>query len=186
VGRAGKAVVWALAVGLAAALAGVLLMKLSDPVSLGSGAGVMLLVASPLMAIGMGAAMLLAGRPKRVVAARAAERADDAKEPQGAPPLPSVGHVRLGYYKFKMGYADAVAHRMQAEMRVLYDREPGFIALHVVRCGADELLSISQWETRYQAEAAVEREIRWMRSTAPSAVLQTDSHVGGIVVSERR
>ena len=95
-----------------------------------------------------------------------------------------IGYVRVGYYKLKSSMADTVARRAQVEMEVLYKREPGFIGMQMVRCGTDELISISQWQTRAQAEAAVDRELTWARAVAQS-VTQTESHVGAIVVAER-
>jgi hypothetical protein len=103
----------------------------------------------------------------------------------GAPPLPAAGHVRIGYYKFRPGTVDGVARRLSAEASALYAREPGFIGHRLIRSGADELFSISQWQTHAQAEAAVDRELRWMRATAAPTVLQTESHVGAIVGSDR-
>jgi len=184
VSRARKAVAWAVGVGVAAGLVGLALMRLAEPTSLAFGAGLILLMASPLMAVSMGLAVALTGRARR--AAPSAGGRAGGKELVGAPPLPAYGHLRIGYYKLRPGMADGLARRMQGEMQTLFGREAGFVGLQVIRCGADELVSISQWETRAQAEAAVDREVRWLAGTAARAVLTTDNHVGGIVAWERR
>ena len=173
---------WALMVGIVSALSGGMLMRLAEPVSLASGAGVILLIASPILAVSTGIVVAMSGRRRPRLGNGAGGRRDGLA---GAPPLPAAGHVRIGYYKFRPGTVDGVARRLLAEAPGLYGREAGFIGHRLIRSGADELFSISQWQTRAQAEAAVDRELRWMRSTAPT-VLQTESHVGAIVASDRR
>jgi heme-degrading monooxygenase HmoA len=169
-----RALVTAILVGGVAAGIGLLLLRLADPVSLESGAGVILLIASPLLAVSAGLVVAISGREAR---------------PGGssgpALPMPAIGYVRIGYYRMRAALVDRVARQAQADMLLLFKRDPGFIGFQMVRSGSDELISISQWETRAQAEAAVDRELSWIKATAAHAVTSTESHVGGIVLSER-
>jgi heme-degrading monooxygenase HmoA len=168
-------------VGIVGALAGGLLLVLAGPTTLGQGVGVILLIASPILAVSTGIVIVASGR-KRGRHSRANGQGNGLA---GAPPLPAAGHVRIGYYKFKPGTVDGVARRLQAEAAMLYSGEPGFIGHRLIRSGADELFSISQWATHAQAEAAVDRELRWFKSTVASTVVSTESHVGAIVGSDR-
>jgi hypothetical protein len=173
---------WTLVVGIVSALAGGMLMRFAEPVSLASGAGVILLIASPILAVSTGIVVAMSGRRRPRHGYGGGGQRDGLA---GAPPLPAAGHVRIGYYKFRPGTVDGVARRLLGEAAALYVREPGFIGHRLIRSGADELFSISQWQTHAQAEAAVDRELRWMRATAAPTVLQTESHVGAIVASDR-
>jgi heme-degrading monooxygenase HmoA len=170
---------WAVGVGLVSALAGALLLLLAGPTTLGQGAGVVLLLASPILAISTGVVVAASHRRTRHPAAGHATATGGGLA--GAPPLPPIGFVRLGYYKLKGGTADGVARRLQSEMKLVLGGEAGYVGCLIVRAGSDELISVSQWLTRQQAEAAVDRELRWMKSTVAATVLQTESHVGAVV-----
>jgi len=174
-----RALGWAFAVGLVAALAGALLLRLAGPTTLGQGAGVVLLMASPILAISTG--VVVAASSRRSRAGGGLARAGGGLS--GQPPLPAIGFVRLGYYKLRGGTADGVARRLQSELKLVYGSEAGFVGCLVVRAGSDELISVSQWLTREQAEAAVERELRWIKATVAATVLQTESHVGAVVAA---
>lgn len=173
-----QALGWSVGVGVVSALSGGLMLLLAGPTTLGQGTGVVLLLASPILAISTGVVVAMSHRRVRHRAGGARPAASGLS---GAPPMPPIGYVRVGYYKLKVGTADGVARRLQDEAALLYGREAGFVGCQVVRAGPDELISISQWLTREQAEAAVDREIRWMKATVAATVLQTESHVGAVV-----
>jgi hypothetical protein len=174
-----RALAWALVVGVTSALAGALLLRLAAPTTLGQGAGVVLLMASPILAISTG--IVVAASHRRQHRGGGVVRAGGGLS--GQPPLPAIGFVRLGYYRLKGGTADGVARRLQSELKLVFGGEAGYVGSLVVRAGSDELISVSQWLTREQAEAAVDRELRWMKSTVAATVLQTESHVGAVVAA---
>jgi heme-degrading monooxygenase HmoA len=138
---------WAMVVGVVGALAGGLLLLLAGPTTLGQGTGVILLIVSPILAVSTGIVATMSRR-KRV---RHGNGGGQRASLVGVAPLPSIGHVRIGYYRFKPGTADGAARRLQGEIGLVYGRESGFIGCQLVRSGSDELLSISQWQTHDQA-----------------------------------
>jgi len=112
---------WALVVGVVGALAGGLLMRFAEPVSMASGVGVILLIASPILAVSTGIVVAVSGRRRPRPGNAGSGRRDGSVD---APPLPAAGHVRIGYYKFRPGTVDGVARRLLAEATTLYAREP--------------------------------------------------------------
>lgn len=72
-------------------------------------------------------------------------------------------HVRISKYELRRGTFDEVAEAARAGIsRALEDR-PGFVTHGVVDVGDRTLLSLTLWETRRHADAAMPAAETWVR-----------------------
>ena len=72
-------------------------------------------------------------------------------------------HVRISKYELRRGTFDEVAEAARAGIsRALEDR-PGFVMHGVVDVGDRTLLSLTLWETRRHADAAMPAAEAWVR-----------------------
>jgi hypothetical protein len=67
-----------------------------------------------------------------------------------------VSSARLSLYLLPAGSAAEVARRAERDMLPRLRGQPGFVAYEVIQVGDDELVTISTWRTRGDAERSVE------------------------------
>ena len=70
--------------------------------------------------------------------------------------LAGVSTARLSLYRLPAGSAAAVARRAESTLLPLLRSQPGFVAYEVIQVGEDELVAISTWRTRGDAERSAE------------------------------
>jgi len=72
-------------------------------------------------------------------------------------------HVRVAIYQFKPGKADEAIRRAEAGAFPMYRGQPGFVGYGLIKTGEDSGISLSVWQTREQAEAAIQLAASWVR-----------------------
>jgi quinol monooxygenase YgiN len=94
-------------------------------------------------------------------------------------------YVRIAIDDFQPGAADEVLNRVNEGLVPILKRQPGFLAYDVVRTGDDSAIFINTWETRTQAEAAVQSAAQWVHDNVASRILSVETCVGELALSHR-
>src|SRR2546423_6193354 len=89
-------------------------------------------------------------------------------------------HIRLAVYKIKSGMVDEVARKAEAGMLPIVRNQPGFVAYGIIKEGADRAVSLSVWETREQAEKAVQVAAAWVKDNIADITESVENHVGDL------
>ena len=76
---------------------------------------------------------------------------------------PHMKHVRVATYEIKQGSFQEIADVAQDGMLRTFQEQPGFIRYGLADLGDKTCLSLSLWETRKDAEAAVPVAANWVR-----------------------
>jgi len=90
--------------------------------------------------------------------------------------------ARVGFYRFKPGTLEPRLPKARQELPALMKRQPGLRRYGVMRTGVDEVISLSAFETRPQAEAAGEALVGWVRENFGPDLASVQSHLGEIGV----
>ena len=90
--------------------------------------------------------------------------------------------ARVGFYRFKPGTLEPRLPKARQELPALMKRQPGLRRYGVMRPGVDEVISLSAFETRAQAEAAGEALVGWVRENFGPDLESVQSHLGEIGV----
>ena len=93
-------------------------------------------------------------------------------------------HARVGIYKVRPETAEAVMAKGKDELPALMKSSPGFQRYGVLRTAPDEVVSLSSWDSREQADGAAERLTAWVRQNGSDAFVGAQNHVGEIAISE--
>ena len=70
--------------------------------------------------------------------------------------------------------------RAQAGLLPLFQQQPGFVAYGVVKTEGDTAVSISVWQSRQQAEAAVQTAGAWVKEHVGPALESVENQVGDL------
>jgi heme-degrading monooxygenase HmoA len=89
-------------------------------------------------------------------------------------------HVRVALYTFKSDTIDEVIRRAETGMLPTFRRQPGFVSYSVVKTGDNSAISITVWQSREQAEAAVQTAASWVRENIASMVETVQNHIGDL------
>lgn len=89
-------------------------------------------------------------------------------------------HMRIAVYKFKPGSMDEVVRRAETGMLPTFRKQPGFVAYGILKTGADTAVSISAWQTREQADAAVGVAASWVKENIAEMTESVQNHVGDL------
>ena len=89
-------------------------------------------------------------------------------------------HVRLAFYHFQAGTTQEAITKAQAWLLPIFQQQPGFVAYGVVKTEGDTAVSISVWQTRQQAEAAVQAAGTWVKEHIGPLVESVHHHVGDL------
>ena len=90
-------------------------------------------------------------------------------------------YARIGVYKAKPGSAltaDETIRRSQNGMLPIFRNQPGFAGYGLVKVGEDSVISISFWQTREQAEAAVQAIASWVKDNLAEMIETVRNYVG--------
>ena len=96
-----------------------------------------------------------------------------------------MAHARVGIYKVRPEAAEAVMAKGKSELPDLMRGSPGFQRYGVLRTAPDEVVSLSAWDSREQADAAAERLTGWVRQNGGDAFVGAQNHVGEVAISEQ-
>jgi heme-degrading monooxygenase HmoA len=89
-------------------------------------------------------------------------------------------HVRVAIFKFKPGSVDEAIRRAEAGMLPTFRQQPGFIAYGAMKTGPDSGISFSFWQTREQAEAAVQVSAAWVKENIAELTESVQNYVGDL------
>ena len=87
-------------------------------------------------------------------------------------------HVRIAKYRVTGGTFDEVADAAKGGMLPVFREQPGFISYGVADCGDSTLLSISNWETHDEAEAAASAARDWVAANLADRIELVENHTG--------
>ena len=94
-------------------------------------------------------------------------------------------HARVGIYKIRPETAEAVMTKGKNELPDLMKSSPGFQRYGVLRTAPGEVVSLSTWDSREQADGAAERLTAWVRQNGSDAFVGAQNHVGEVSISEQ-
>ena len=92
--------------------------------------------------------------------------------------------LRIAHYKVTKGTFPEIAEEAKEGMLKIFRAEPGFIRYGLADTGEGTCLSISQWETHDQAEAATPVAARWVREHLSDRIELRSSEVSELAFFE--
>jgi hypothetical protein len=93
-------------------------------------------------------------------------------------------HVRIATYEIKDGTFEDLAELARQGMLRTFQEQPGFIRYGLADLGDRKLVSVSLWETRKDADAAVPVAERWVRENIASRVDLRTTQIGDMAFFE--
>ena len=92
--------------------------------------------------------------------------------------------LRIATYKIKTGSFHELAELAQKDMLRTFQDQPGFIKYGLADLGDKTCLSLSLWETRKDAEAAVAVSANWVRENIADRVELRSNEIGDLAFFE--
>jgi heme-degrading monooxygenase HmoA len=92
-------------------------------------------------------------------------------------------HVRIAVYQVKPGgtvTVDEAIRRSQAGLLPIFRNQPGFVGYGVVKTGEGSAISISFWQSRQQAKAAVQVAASWVKDNLAELTESVQIYVGDL------
>jgi hypothetical protein len=93
-------------------------------------------------------------------------------------------HVRIATYEIKDGNFKELADIARQGMLRTFQEQPGFIRYGLADLGERKLVSLSLWETRKDADAAVPVAERWVRENIANRVDLRTTQIGDMAFFE--
>jgi heme-degrading monooxygenase HmoA len=93
-------------------------------------------------------------------------------------------HLRLATYEIKKGTFQDVAKAAENGMLRTFREQPGFVRYGVADVGDKTLVSISLWETRKHADAAVPVAATWVRENLGDQIEIRSNQIGDFAFFE--
>nr|MBA2600740.1 antibiotic biosynthesis monooxygenase [Actinomycetota bacterium] len=93
-------------------------------------------------------------------------------------------HVRIATYEIKDGTFQELADIARKGMLRTFQEQPGFIRYGLADLGEKKCVSLSLWETRKQADAAVPVAERWVRENIANRVDLRTTKIGDLAFFE--
>jgi hypothetical protein len=93
-------------------------------------------------------------------------------------------HVRIATYEIKEGSFGELAELARDGMLRAFKEQPGFIRYGLADMGDRKVVSMSLWESRKAADAAVPVAERWVRENIPTKVKLTTTMIGDLAFFE--
>ena len=92
-------------------------------------------------------------------------------------------YIRIALYTFEPDTVDEVIKQAETGMSPLFRSQPGFVAYSIIKTGETSAISLSVWESREQAEEAIQVAASWVRHNQKIAevVGQVYNYVGEVV-----
>jgi heme-degrading monooxygenase HmoA len=87
-------------------------------------------------------------------------------------------HARIAIYQVQPGTADAVIERARNELLPQVQQSPGFRRYTTLRTGPDSLVSITGWDSKEQAEQAIQSMTGWVREVLGPSLVSVQNHLG--------
>ncbi|MBV8083589.1 MAG: antibiotic biosynthesis monooxygenase [Chloroflexi bacterium] len=96
-----------------------------------------------------------------------------------------MAFVRVSVYRFRSGTVDEVIRKAADELYPMLKGELGFRSYEIVKTGAQEGVAINSWDSREEAEAALQKAFDWIRDNFGPMFESVDNHVGELAFSSR-
>jgi hypothetical protein len=93
-------------------------------------------------------------------------------------------HVRIATYEIKDGNFGELADIARQGMLRTFQEQPGFIRYGLADIGDRKCVSLSMWETRKDADAAVPVAERWVRDNVARLVDLRTTQIGDLAFFE--
>jgi hypothetical protein len=93
-------------------------------------------------------------------------------------------HVRVATYEIKQGSFREIADRAHEGMLPTFQEQPGFLRYGVADLGGRTILSLSVWESRKDAEAAVPVAADWVRDHMSDRIELRSNMIGDLAFYE--
>ena len=93
-------------------------------------------------------------------------------------------HVRVATYEIKQGSFQEIADLARDGMLRTFQEQPGFVRYGLADLGDKTALSISMWETRENAEAAVSVASSWIRENLGERIELRSNVIGDMAFFE--
>lgn len=85
-------------------------------------------------------------------------------------------------YRFTAGSLDEHMRRADREIAEDMRKMPGFVAYQVLELGDGEIISITTFHDRPNAEASIERAREWINALPEPVIEMTEAHVAEVVI----
>jgi heme-degrading monooxygenase HmoA len=93
-------------------------------------------------------------------------------------------YARAAIVRFKQsGDVDEAVRRVR-ERVMLLQRQPGFISYTAIQTRANEVIALTLWQTREQAEAGARSTEQWNREHVAPMLESSEAHLGEVVIHE--
>jgi len=89
-------------------------------------------------------------------------------------------YIRIALYTFASGTVDEVIRRAETGLLPTFRSRPGFVAYSVIKTGETSAISLTLWESREQAEAAIQDAASWARQNVAEMIESVQNHVGEV------
>jgi steroid delta-isomerase-like uncharacterized protein len=97
-----------------------------------------------------------------------------------------VSYTRIGVLQFKRGTTEEAIRRAQQGLFPLFQKEPGFISYQLIKGDGDRGVTISQWDTRSQAETATKQALDWIRGNTADLIQSSDVFVAEVAFDSQQ
>ena len=92
--------------------------------------------------------------------------------------------VRIATYKINQGTFQELAGKAKTGMLRKFEEQPGFIRYGLADVGENTCVSISLWDTRRAADAAVPVAATWVRENMADRVELKSTYIGDLAFFE--
>lgn len=89
-------------------------------------------------------------------------------------------HTRVAVYGVQAGSVDEVTKRAEEGLLPIFRTAPGFVSYGVAKVADDELVSISIWDSRDEAEAATGLAADWVGENIADLVERKQNYIGDL------
>jgi heme-degrading monooxygenase HmoA len=93
-------------------------------------------------------------------------------------------HVRIATYEIRAGSFEELANAAREEMLRTFQDQKGFIRYGIADLGDRQLVAVSLWETRKDADASVPVAERWVREHLGNKVELKSTQIGDMAFFE--
>lgn len=90
-------------------------------------------------------------------------------------------YARIAVYTFKPGQADEVIRLAKQGLAPIFQAQPGFRRYAAIKTGEDSVISISTWDTKQDADAAVQKAADWVKPNIADKIVSAQTSVGEVV-----
>lgn len=93
-------------------------------------------------------------------------------------------HLRLATYEIKDGTFEEVADAARSGMLRTFQKQPGFVRYGLADVGNKTCVSISLWDSRKSADAAVPVAAAWVRENLGDKIEIRSNQIGDVAFFE--